>query len=125
MEKELEKDYLQPEIEKIKKEDEEIKNELKEVYIATTYTKYTEGVRAYVFRNYFSFKPEIQDLQKFSDNFFKECKINENFKINLYLTDNPIYNLAVINSCIKYKCKLVCIHYIESLNMYISQTIID
>lgn len=125
MEKELEKDYLQPEIEKIKKEDEEIKNELKEVYIATTYTKYTEGLRAYVFRNYFGFKPEIQDLQEFSDAFFKECKINENFKINLYLTDNAIYNLAVINSCIKYKCKLVCIHYIESLNMYISQSIID
>ena len=105
---------------------EEIKNELKEVYIATTYTRYTEGLREYVFQNkYLSLKPEIQDLQMVSDNFFKECKINENFKINLYLTDNAIYNLAVINSCVKYKCKLVCIHYIESINMYISQSIID
>ncbi len=103
---------------------EEIKNELKEVYIATTHTSYTEGLRAYVFRLYYT-KPEIQDLQKVSDTFFEEHKLDENFKINLYLTSNPIYNLAVINSCIKYKCKLVCIHYIESLNMYISQSIID
>lgn len=104
---------------------EEIKKELKEAYIATTYTNYTEGLRAYVFRLNYASKPEIQDLQKISDAFFEECKINENFKINLYLTSNPIYNLAVINSCIKYKCKLVCIPYIESLNMYIPQSVID
>lgn len=105
---------------------EEIKNELKEVYIATTYTRYTDGLRGYVFRySYLETKPEIQDLQKVSDTFFENYKLNENFKINLYLTDNAIYNLAVINSCIKYKCKLVCIHHIESLNMYISQSIIE
>lgn len=104
---------------------EEIKKELKEIYIATTYTSYTEGLRAYVFRLDYASKPNIQNLQEASDAFFEEHKLDENFKINLYLTSNAIYNLAVINSCIKFKCKLVCIHYIESLNMYISQTIID
>lgn len=107
---------------------EEIKNELRKINIATTYTEYTEGLMpgAYVFQHkYLTLKPEIQDLQEVSDKFFQEYDLNKNCKINLFLTDNQIYNLAVINSCIKYKCKLVCIHYIKSLNMYISQSIID
>lgn len=104
---------------------EEIKNELKEVYIAPIHTRYTDGLGGYVFRFDYASKPKIQDLQMVSDAFFEEHKLDENFKINLYLTSNAIYNLAVINSCIKYKCKLVCIHYIESLNMYIPQSIID
>ncbi len=88
--------------------------------IGTISTTYNKGLDCYIFNNILD-RTDIQEIQEYSDSFFTVNNIGEDSQINLYITDRTLYTLAVIKSCIKFKCKLNCMHYIPSLRCYITQ----
>ena len=88
--------------------------------IGTISTTYNKGLDCYIFNNILD-RTDIQEIQEYSDSFFTVNNIGEDSQINLYITDNQLYTLAVVKSCIKFKCKLNCLHYISNLGCYIAQ----
>ena len=88
--------------------------------IGTNRTDYNNGVTGFIFDNILD-TTDIMEIQEISDDYFQKSGAGEDTQINLYITDNTLYTLAVVKSCIKFKCKLNCMHYISSLGCYIAQ----
>lgn len=88
--------------------------------IGTNRTNYNLSVEDYVFKD-IKDTTDILEIQEIADSFFSYNNIGEDTQINLYVTENTLFTLAVVKSSIKAKCKLNCMHYISNLGCYIAQ----
>lgn len=91
--------------------------------IGTNRTDYNLSVEDYVFKD-IKDTTDITEIQEIADSFFSYNNIGEDTQINLYVTENTLFTLAVVKSSIKAKCKLNCMHYISNLGCYIAQPIL-
>ena len=91
--------------------------------IGTNRTDYNLSVEDYVFKD-IKDTTDILEIQEIADSFFSYNNIGEDTQINLYVTENTLFTLAVVKSSIKAKCKLNCMHYISNLGCYIAQPIL-
>lgn len=69
---------------------------------------------------------DIVAIEKKVDDYFE--KLNKEYKeaklqIILYVTGLTVVTLAVVKSCKKYNCNLVCLHYDRDSDTYIGQKI--
>ena len=91
--------------------------------IGTNRTNYNLSVEDYVFKD-IKDTTDILEIQEIADSFFSYNNIGEDTQINLYVTENTLFTLAVVKSSIKAKCKLNCMHYISNLGCYIAQPLL-
>lgn len=100
-----------------------------QISLGTVKGRHTMPVIDYIIEN--EIENEIEDvtdvstIEKMVDDYFKTKIANneEKVQIILYVTGLTVVTLAVVKSCKKYNCNLVCMHFDRNSDTYIGQKI--
>lgn len=96
-----------------------------QISLGTVKGRHTMPVTEYIIENEIEDVTDVSTIEKIVDDYFKAKIANneEKVQIILYVTGLTVVTLAVVKSCKKYNCNLVCMHYDKINDTYIGQKI--
>lgn len=96
------------------------------ISVGTVSGRHQLPVQEYVINEEIEDVTDVASIQKRVDKYFEEklANVDEKVEIILYVTGLTLVVLAIVNTCKKYGCDLVCMHYDRENNCYIGQKIL-
>lgn len=97
------------------------------ISLGTVKGRHAMPVTEYIIENEIEDVTNVLEIEKMVDDYFKTKIANneEKVEIILYVTGLTVVTLAVVKSCKKYGCNLVCLHYDRESDTYIGQKVFE
>lgn len=98
-----------------------------QISLGTVKGRHAMPVTEYIIENEIEDVTNVLEIEKMVDDYFKTKIANneEKVEIILYVTGLTVVTLAVVKSCKKYNCNLVCLHYDRENDTYIGQKVFE
>lgn len=98
-----------------------------QISLGTVKGWHTMPVTEYIIENEIEDVTDVSTIEKMVVDYFKTKIANneEKVEIILYVTGLTVVTLAVVKSCKKYGCNLVCLHYDRESDIYIGQKVFE